>query len=80
MNDRTYVILTADEVDSVDFDLVCETSEETLRWNTLDPPTKTFVKFVGETPSFLEGKTQYNHDEIRAVLATEEWTTPEPGP
>ena len=74
MNNRTYVIIEADDVSTVDFDEVMETSADTLRWSVDE--SQTFVKFVGDTPSFLVGKTQYNHDEIRAVLATEDWTTP----
>ena len=76
MNLRTYVIIDAADVEEVDFDEVLETSEDTLRWSV--DHTKTFVKFVGETPSFLEGKTQYNYSEILAILATPEWTNPEP--
>jgi hypothetical protein len=76
MNLRTYVIIDAADVEEVDFDEVLETSEDTLRWSV--DHTKTFVKFVGETPSFLEEKTQYNYSEILAILATPEWTNPEP--
>jgi hypothetical protein len=72
MNNRTYVIIDADDVSSVDFDAVMQTSAEHLRYS-LDG-TKTVVKFVGDTPSFLVGKTQYNHDEIRVVMATSAWT------
>jgi hypothetical protein len=74
MNNRTYVIIDADDVSSVDFDAVLQTSAETLRYSV--DGTKTVVKFVGGTPSFLVGETQYNHDEIRAVMATEAWTEP----
>ncbi len=89
MNDRTYVIIDAslaepppegtslEESGQVDFSQVME-GASTLRYSV--DGTKTFVKFTGETPSFLEGLTAYNHDEIKAVLATEEWTNPEPGP
>lgn len=74
---RKYVIINADEVDSVDFNQVDETSENTIRYN-LDG-TKTFVKFDSDiTPAFLEGKTQYSHSEILAILATDEWTDPNP--
>ena len=59
----------------MDFDSVME-NVDTLRYSV--DGTKTFVKFKGETPSELEGKTLYNQDEIRTLLATEEWTTPEP--
>ena len=36
---------------------------------------KTFVKFEGDTPSFLTGKTEYTHSEILAILDNEsgEW-------
>ena len=72
---RKYVIINADEVDSVDFSQVDETSADTIRYS-LDG-TKTFVKFDSDTtPSFLEGKTQYSHSEILAILATDEWTNP----
>jgi len=74
---RKYVIINADEVDSVDFDQVDETSESTLRYS-LDG-SKTFVKFdTDTTPSFLDGKTQYSHSEILTILATDEWTPDEP--
>ena len=71
---RTYVILTADEVDHINFDEVIEESADTLRFS-LDG-SKTFVKFTGETPSFLEGKTPTTHSEMLAILETAEWTTP----
>lgn len=75
---RNYVILNADEVSTVNFDEVLETSVDTLRYNIAG--TKTFVKFEGDTPSFLEGKTSYTHSEILAILAGEEWTDPNAGP
>lgn len=71
---RKYVIINADEVSSVDFSQVFETSAETLRYNVDPAGTKTFVKFDGSCPDFLEGKTQYTHSEILAILATDEWT------
>ena len=74
---RKYVIINADEVDSVNFDQVDETSENTVRYS-LDN-SQTFVKFDSDTtPSFLEGKTQYSHSEILTILATDEWTSDEP--
>ena len=74
---RKYVIINADEVDSVNFSQVDETSENTVRFST--DGSLTFVKFDGETtPSFLEGKTQYTHSEILTILATDAWTPSEP--
>ena len=75
---RNYVIIDASEVSSVDFDEVLETSAETLRFSV--DGTKTFVKYEGDTPSFLEGKTAYTHSEMLAILAGEEWTDPDANP
>ena len=70
---RKYVIINADEVDSVNFSQVDETSENTVRYST--DGSLTFVKFdTDTTPSFLVGKTQYTHSEILAILATDEWS------
>jgi len=71
---RNYVIIDASEVPSVDFDQVLETSADTLRYNVAG--TQTFVKFEGDTPSFLEGKTANTHSEMLEILAGEEWTAP----
>jgi len=74
---RKYVIINADEVSSVDFDQVDETSADTVRYSV--DGSLTFVKFdTDTTPSFLDGKTQYTHSEILAILATDEWTSDEP--
>ena len=72
---RKYVILSASDVSSIDFSEVMERSADTLRYS-LDG-SKTFVKFEGSTPSFLEGKTQYTHSQMLTILATDEWT-PDP--
>jgi hypothetical protein len=72
---KTYVIITSDDVSSVDFSQVEETSAETLRWN--NDKTKTFVKYAGDKPSFLNGKTEYTIDELLAILdvVDGEWWT-----
>ena len=66
-----YVILTASEVSSIDFSKVLEDSTSTLRYN--NDNTKTFTKYEGSQPSFLNGKTTYTHAEILVELAKEEW-------
>ena len=71
MNNRKYTIITKAEVANVNFDQVLETSSSTLRYNNAG--TKTFVKFEGNTPSFLDGKTQYTHEEILTELNKSEW-------
>jgi len=73
---RKYVIINDSDVSSVNFDQVCETSAETLRYNIAGD--KTLVKFIGETPSFLVGKTQYDHSEILTILEGSDWTPPGP--
>ena len=75
-NNRTYVILEASEVGNVDFNQVLETSADTLRYSV--DGSKFLLKYEGDTPSFLEGKTEYTHSEILAILATDEWTSPDP--
>ena len=70
---RNYVIIDASEVSSVDFNQVLETSADTLRYNIAG--TQTFVKYEGDTPSFLEGKTANTHSEILSILAGEEWSS-----
>ena len=72
---RKYVILSASDVSSIDFSEVMERSADTLRYS-LDG-SKTFVKFEGSTPTFLEGKTHYTHSQMLTILATDEWT-PDP--
>ena len=72
---RTYVIIDASEVSSVDFSQVLQADADKLRYS-LDG-TKTFVKYEGTQPSFLSGKTEYTHSEILNVLATDEWTSDE---
>jgi len=63
---RKYVIITSDEVSSVDFTKVEETSVDTLRYNR--EGTKTFVKYTRDKPSFLDGKAEYTNEEILAIL------------
>ena len=70
-----YVILTASEVSSIDFSKVLEDSTSTLRYN--NDNTKTFVKFNGNTPSFLDGKTILNKTEMFTELKKDEWQSEE---
>ena len=63
---RKYVIISKDDVNSVDFSQVLETSANTLRYS--NDGNKTLVKYEGETPGFLAGKTEYSHSEILSIL------------
>ena len=73
LNSNTYVIIDTSAVGSVDFDLVLNTSADMLRYS-LDG-SKTFVKFDGDTPSFLIGEPQYDHAEILNILSGPEWSS-----
>jgi len=73
---RKYVIINADEVDSVNFSQVDETSADTVRYST--DGSKTFVKYEGDQPSFLNGKQEYTHSEILTVLSGDEWSSDTP--
>ena len=72
---RKYVIINTSETGSIDFSQVNETSADTLRFNVSG--SQTFVKFDGDTPTFLDGKTQYSHSEIHAILTGSDWITNE---
>ena len=76
---RKYVIISKDDVSSVDFSQVFETSADTLRYST--DGNKTFVKYEGNKPSFLTDKTVYSYSEILAILNNTdgEWYIDVPG-
>ena len=73
LENRRWVIIDKDEVSSVDFSQVLQTSADTLRYS--NDGSKTFVKYEGSQPSFLSGKTEYTHSQILAILSDEngEW-------
>ena len=64
--EKKYVILEKEHVDSIEFKHILETSKNTLRYS-LDGE-KTIVKFIGETPAFLEGSEIYSHEEIIKII------------
>ena len=72
---RTYVIIDASEVSSVDFGQVLQADEDKLRYS-LDG-TKTLLKYEGTQPFFLLGKTEHTHEEILNILSGPEWTSDE---
>jgi hypothetical protein len=74
---REYLILPVSELTKVDFNLVLETSAETVR-KSIDE-TKTFVKWDGETPAFVAtisgAEGPYTYSEILDILTGVEWTS-----
>jgi hypothetical protein len=76
---RNYMIFNVAELDSIDFEVVLETSAETVR-KSVDE-TKTFVKWEGDTtPECVANLTTkegpYSHDEILEILSGTDWTAP----
>ena len=79
---RRFVIFNVTELPLIDFTQVYETSIDTVR-KSVDG-TQTFVKFDLPAPSSVEALTtksiEYTYDEILEILATPEWTDPNPFP
>jgi hypothetical protein len=73
---RRWVIFPTTELSKVDFSKVIETNENGLR-KSVDN-SKTFIKWDGETPSFVSSISStegpYTHSEILTILATDAWT------
>ena len=66
-----YVFLTASEVSGIDFSKVLQDSASTLRYN--NDNSKTFVKYKGDKPSFLDSKTELTREETLLELKKAEW-------
>ena len=77
------MIFNVSELPNVDFTQVLETSADTVR-KSIDE-TKTFIKWDSETiPSSVDSLTTkegpYTYEEMLSILATPEWTDPNPIP
>lgn len=72
---RTYVIADTSEVSGFDFAQLVDIDESYSR-KSLDG-SKILARYEGTQPSFLNGKQEYTHSEILAILATDEWTSDE---
>jgi len=79
---RRFVIFNVTELPLIDFNQVYETSIDTVR-KSVDE-TQTFVKYDIPEPSSVTALTtksiEYTYDEILTILATPEWTDPNPFP
>ena len=79
-DNRRFMIFNVSELGQIDFSTVLETSAETVR-KSVDE-TKTFVKWDGTIPTCVSNLTTkegpYTYDEILVILATAEWTDPNP--
>ena len=77
-NNYTYVILNKSEIvdndgeELIDFSQLLNRNSAMLRY-TLDD-SKGVVKYDGDQPSFLNGKTTYTHQEILVEMAKSAWS------
>jgi len=79
---RKFMIFSVTELNQIDFTQVLETSEDTVR-KSVDG-SKTFVKWDDMIPECVSNLTTkegpYTYEEILEILATPEWTDPNPFP
>ena len=77
---REFMIFNVSELPQINFTQVLETSAETVR-KSVDG-AKTFVKWDGAMPQCVIDLTTsegpYTYNEILTILATPEWTDPNP--
>jgi hypothetical protein len=78
---REFMIFNVSELPQIDFTQVLETSIDTVR-KSVDE-TKAFVKWDGTIiPSSVDSLTTkegpYTYEEMLTILATPEWTDPNP--
>ena len=81
-NNNTYVILDTTEITTtdsdgisnslIDFSQLLNRNAGMLRYS-LDN-SKALVKYDGDQPSFLNGKTTYTHAEILVEMAKSDWS------
>lgn len=80
-DERNFLIFNVSEINKINFDDVLETSATTLRRSV--NKTKSLIKWDGnDEPTFVATMTTkegpYTYDEILVILATPEWTDPNP--
>tara|TARA_R110002072_G_scaffold300526_1_gene478233 strand:- start:47 stop:280 length:234 start_codon:yes stop_codon:yes gene_type:complete len=75
----TYVIIDTTEItgeeSTIDFSRLLNRNAGMLRYSV--DGNKALVKYDGDQPSFLNGKTTYTHTEVLAEMAKSAWTTEE---
>ena len=75
-----YAIIQASDLSNIDFSQIGETSADTLRYNLAG--TEFVIKW-NTTPTFISDGTvvpvsELTHAEALALMATPEWSQPEP--
>ena len=76
-----YTILNTEQLNTVNFNQVLETSINTINYNIAE--TQTVVKYVGDMPSSIQALTTkegpYTHSEIITILDGPTWNDPNDG-
>ena len=76
--ENKYIIFNVNEIDSIDFTQIKETSKDTLRKS--NDETLTFIKYIGDMPSSIQSLTtksqEYSNAEILEILNTDVWAVP----
>ena len=71
----TYVIIDTTEITDensvIDFSKLINRNADMLRYSV--DRSKALVKYSGEQPSFLNGKTTYTYEEIKVEMAKSDW-------
>ena len=75
-----YAIIQTSDLSNIDFSQIGETSADTLRYNLAN--TEFVIKW-NSTPTFISDGTivpvsELTHEEALALMATAEWSIPEP--
>ena len=77
---REFMIFNVSELNKINFNEVLETDINTIRKSV--NLMKTFVKWSGDMPLCVQSLTTtegpYTYNEILTILATPEWTDPNP--
>ena len=77
---RYFMIFAVSELNQIDFNCVLETDINTVRKSV--NKLKTFVKWDGDIPECVANLTTkegpYTYEEMLDILATPEWTDPNP--
>ena len=63
---KKYIILNTNELDSLDFNELLNTSEDFARKSA--DGTKAIVSYEGTTPSALLGKTEYTNSQLLTIV------------
>ena len=63
---NTYCIIDSNNLESMDFSQLEDTSADTVRYNL--EGTKFIIEYSGPKPDFVLASTEYTHAEIKALV------------